>query len=196
MNGKVCLFILAAPLLGVSQGTESHWIQRAWSRAAMHNDPGQITMATHTLLCFDPVLRTPPFSCSCGPSDELLSSLSVLGMRCGLTGLWRTTGNCPVFLLCDSKSSKQPSAAPVFNYTTHPFSFPSYHFVFCIIFSVLADGGVYVLMKTEGKYSILSHLTKKKNNTHNPNVKLPIEQLYNWTAQAQIYLLSALQCYG
>lgn len=50
---------IALSPLGLSEGTESHWIQRVWTRPAIHNDPGQITMATHTLLCFSPVLHPP-----------------------------------------------------------------------------------------------------------------------------------------
>lgn len=53
---------------------------------------------TRILLCFGPLLQPLPLPSS---TDGLLSSLSVLGVCCGLTGLQTTAGNCTVFPLPD-----------------------------------------------------------------------------------------------
>lgn len=62
-------------------------------------------------------------------SDELLSSLLVLGVCCGLAGLKATIGNCPVFLLPDSKPRNSQQLRSLSKQPTYT-AFSFYHIVF------------------------------------------------------------------
>lgn len=109
----------AAPLLGESKGFDSHWNQRVWRLPATYNDPGQLTMATHTYCYALAPCCTPPPPPLFPPVDLhwWIAFLTLGAWRV----LWprrthRTTGNCPVFPLPDSKppNSQQPHSFATF----------------------------------------------------------------------------------